>query len=156
MWWRIKRSQFEKQKGEGNKKAFYQIVKSDKAPGIIAYVDSDPVGWCAVAPRDYFPVLDRSRILKQIDEKPIWSVVCFFVAKPYRKKGVSRELLQAAIKFVRSHGGKIIEGYPIEPKKDRMPEVFAWTGFASVFKSLGFKEVKRRSETRPIMRYYLE
>ena len=83
-------------------------------------------------------------------------MVCFFVAKPFRRKGVTVKLLNEVIAYVREGGGKVIEGYPIEPKKGKTADVFAWVGLSSAFKKAGFTEVCRRSETRPIMRYYLE
>ncbi|HSB09482.1 MAG TPA: GNAT family N-acetyltransferase [Blastocatellia bacterium] len=152
MLWRLKRSEFEKQKGDKNKAAFKEVVGSGEVPGILAYANGSPIGWCAVAPRERYPALDRSRILKRIDDKPVWSIVCLFIAKDYRRKGVSVELLKAAAEHVRKRGGKIIEGYPVEPRKDEMPDVFAWTGVASAFFKAGFVECERRSETRPIMR----
>jgi len=155
MWWRLKRSVYEQQKGDGNKSAMKKLVESGKNPGILAYDGDTPIGWCSVAPREEFSVLERSRILKPIDEKPVWSIVCFFVNKEYRKKGISTELLKGTIKYVREQGGKIVEGYPVEPKKDQMPDVFAFHGLASAFLKAGFKECLRRSETRPIMRYYV-
>jgi GNAT superfamily N-acetyltransferase len=156
MYWRVKSSVWEKQKGQPNKIAMKEIIFSDNIPGIIAYYNNEPVGWCSVAPREEFLRLDNSRILKQVDEKSVWSVVCFFIHKNYRKKGLSTALLNAAKKFVKSGGGKIIEGYPIEPKKDKMPDAFAWTGLSAAFQSAGFIEVARRSETRPIMRFNLK
>jgi len=161
MWWRLSRSQFNKQKGEGNRKALKKIVDSGEIPGILAYADGEPIGWCSVAPRERFSTLERSRILKRVvenpaeggDEKPVWSVVCFFVAKPFRRKGVTVKLLKAAVEYAKKRGAKIVEGYPIEPKKGKMPDVFANTGLASAFRQAGFVEVLRRSETRPIMRY---
>jgi GNAT superfamily N-acetyltransferase len=90
--------------------------------------------------------------LKRVDEEPVWSVVCFFVTKEHRRSGVSVKLLKAAIDFVRERGGRVVEGYPIEPKKDQ-PDAFVWTGLAAAFRKAGFREVERRSETRPIMRY---
>lgn len=155
MWWRLKRSEFERQKGKGNKKAMKAIVDSGEVPGIIAYSEGNPIGWCSVAPRDAYPALDRSRILKKIDERSVWSIVCFFIAKDYRDKGLSIHLLKAAIQYVKKQRGKILEGYPVEPKKEKYPGVFAFTGFASAFKKAGFVECARRSETRPIMRYYI-
>jgi GNAT superfamily N-acetyltransferase len=152
MWWRLKRSQFDKQKGEGNRKAFRKIVMSGEIPGILAYADGEPVGWCSIAPRETFPVLDRSRILKRVDEKSVWSIVCFFVSKPMRNKGVSRQLIKAAVGYAKRQGGKIAEGYPVEPKKEKVPDAFVWTGLAPAFQKTGFTEVLRRSETRPIMR----
>jgi GNAT superfamily N-acetyltransferase len=157
MWWRLKRSEYEQQKGEGNRLALKEIVDSSEIPGILAYdAEGQPVGWCSVAPREHFPVLERSRVLKRIDDKPVWSIVCLFVGKPLRRKGLTVALIKAAVEYVRESGGKIVEGYPVEPRKDQMPDVFAWTGLASSFRKAGFREQLRRSETRPIMRYEIE
>lgn len=155
MWWRVKRSQFEKQKGEENRKAFKKIVESGEIPGLLAYAEGQPIAWCSVAPRENFPVLGRSRTLKRVDDEPVWSVVCFFVAKPFRRSGVTIELLKAAVAYAGEQGARIVEGYPIEPKKPNMPAPFVWTGTASAFRRAGFVEVLRRSETRPIMRYFI-
>jgi GNAT superfamily N-acetyltransferase len=152
MLWRLKRSEFEKQKGDKNKAAFKAVVDSGEAPGILAYANGNAIGWCAVAPRETYPALDRSRVLKKVDDKPVWSIVCLFIAKEYRRKGVSVELLNAAAQYVRKRGGRLVEGYPVEPRKNAMPDVFAWTGVASAFLKAGFAECARRSETRPIMR----
>jgi len=156
MWWRLKRSQFEKQKGEENKRALKKIVDSGEIPGLLAYANNQPIAWCSVAPRETYPVLERSRRLKRIDDQPVWSVVCFFVAKPLRRKGVTVKLLRAVVEYVKEQGARIVEGYPVEPKKTRMPDAFAYTGLVSTFRKAGFVEVLRRSETRPIMRYLIE
>jgi GNAT superfamily N-acetyltransferase len=155
MWWRLPRSEFKKNQGEGNKASFKKIVDSGEIPGILAYMKDQPIGWCSLAPRETFPKLKRSRILKRVDDKPVWSVVCFFVSKAFRRKGISVELLKTAVGFASKHGAKIIEGYPVEPKKNRTPDPFAFTGLASAFRKIGFVEVIRRSETRPIMRYII-
>jgi GNAT superfamily N-acetyltransferase len=152
MWWRLKRSTFNAQKGQKNKAAFKAVVDSGDAPGILAYSNGTPIGWCAIAPRETYPALERSRVLKRIDDKPVWSVVCLFIARPYRRKGVSIELLKAATEYAGKRGGRIVEGYPVEPRKDEMPDAFAWTGLASAFLKAGFVECERRSDTRPIMR----
>ena len=153
MWWRLKRSEFLKQRGEGNRKALKKIVDSGEVPGILAYANDEPIGWCSVATRESYPALERSRVLKRVDNKPVWSIVCFFVAKQFRHKGVTVSLLRAAIEYVKEQGGKIVEGYPVEPKKGYTPDAFAYTGLASAFRKVGFVEVLRRSETRPIMWY---
>jgi GNAT superfamily N-acetyltransferase len=152
MWWRLTRSTFNEQKGEKNKAAFKGLVDSGDPPGILAYANGTAIGWCAVAPRETYPALERSRVLKRIDDQPVWSIVCLFIARPYRRKGVSVELVNAAADYVGKRGGKIVEGYPVEPRKDEMPDAFAWTGIASAFRKAGFVERERRSETRPIMR----
>ena len=151
MYWRLKRSQFLAQKGEGNRKALKEIVDSNQIPGILAYSGKEPVGWCSVAPREVFQTLERSRILKRVDDEPVWSVVCFFVAKPFRGKGVTVELLKAVLDHVRNKGGKIVEGYPNE-LETKLPDAFVHTGLASAFCNAGFSEIARRSKSRPIMR----
>lgn len=153
MYWRLPRAQFSVQKGEGTKQAFQQLVESGAIVGLLAYAKGQPVGWCAIAPRESYPVLERSRILQRVDGAPVWSVVCFFVSRAFRGRGLTTILLRAAIDYARQHGARVIEGYPVEPKNPRMPAVFAWTGLASAFRQAGFEEVLRRSDTRPIMRY---
>jgi GNAT superfamily N-acetyltransferase len=155
MWWRMKRAEFKARKGDKNKKAFRKIVASGDVPGIIAYSDGEPVGWCALAPREKYPLLENSRVMAPVDSEPVWSVTCFFVARPFRGKGITIKLLKAAVAYARKQGARIIEGYPVDPQKGRLPDVFVYTGLAPAFRSAGFVEVLRRSETRPIMRYIL-
>ena len=153
MLWRLPRKKFESQKGDQNKLAMKAIVDSGEVPGLLAYDGKKAVGWCAIAPRSFFSALLRSRILQPIDARPCWSIVCFFVHKFYRKRGVSTDLLKAAVKYAGSQGAKLVEGYPVEPKSDKdIPPIFAWTGISKTFIRAGFKEVARRSPTRPIMR----
>lgn len=152
MLWRLSRSVFESQKGAGNKQAMKALVESGATPGILAYANGRPVGWCAVAPRECYPALGRSRVLKAVDDIPVWSISCLFVRKAHRGQGVSVELIRAAVRFVAERGGVVVEGYPVEPKTDNMPAAFAWTGLASAFLQAGFFEHRRGSETRPIMR----
>jgi GNAT superfamily N-acetyltransferase len=153
MWWRLARAQWERGKGDANRRAFKRIVDSGEVPGVLAYAGRQAVGWCCIGPRESFPALGRSRILKPVDDRPVWSVVCFFIARPYRRRGVGLGLLKAAVRHARWKGAKMVEGYPVEPKKGIMPDAFAWTGLASTFQKAGFREVLRRSNTRPIMRY---
>ena len=155
MWWRLKRSEFDKQKGEQNKQTMKEIVDSGEIPGIMVYHNDQPIAWCSIAPRENFSLLDRSRILKAIDDEPVWSIVCLFVKKEFRRKGVSSDLLKTAIKYAREYGAKIIEGYPIDTQTNKYPDVFAATGLYSIFKDIGFEECARRSKTRPIMRLFL-
>jgi GNAT superfamily N-acetyltransferase len=151
MWWRAAPADFRADKGKGNKNALRRLVRSGLEPGILAYYGDEPVGWCAVAPREEYPRLARSRVLAPVDERPVWSVTCFFVAKEQRGRGLSVSLLEAAARFAADRGARIVEGYPIEPGS-RQPAAFVWTGLASAFTAAGFREAARRSPTRPIMR----
>jgi GNAT superfamily N-acetyltransferase len=153
MWWRLKRTDFDQKKGENNRLALKAIVKSEEPVGILAYAEGRPIGWCAVAPREDYRRLETSRILKPVDDRPVWAITCLFVARPRRRSGVTIELLKAAVEHVRKRGGELVEGYPVEPRTGSMPDAFAYTGLASAFRKAGFVEVLRRSETRPIMRF---
>jgi len=133
-----------------------KLVSGRTIPGILAFDETEPVGWCALAPRENYPALARSRVMKPIDDQPCWSVSCLFVRRDYRKKGVATGLLKAAVAHARSQGAQILEGYPTEPGEKNIPAAFAWTGIPKAFEAAGFSEVARRSPTRPIMRINLE
>jgi ribosomal protein S18 acetylase RimI-like enzyme len=152
MWWRLPRKQFDLQKGEGNRKELLKVVAESKPVGVIAYISGKPAGWCAVAPREELAGLSRSRILAPVDEEKPWSITCLFIKKEFRRMQASVALIKAAVDYAQSMGAKIIEAYPQEPRQSPMPDVFAFTGIASAFRKAGFKEIARRSPTRPIMR----
>lgn len=155
MWWRLRRSEYEKKKGSRTKRAFRNIVASGAPTGVLAYAGGQPVGWCAVAPREAYPVLGNSRILKPVDAQPVWSVTCFYIPRAQRRSGLTTPLLNAACEFAGRQGAKIVEGYPVDPLAGTMADTFAWTGLVSAFRKAGFREVARRSAGRPIMRRVL-
>ena len=153
MYWKLSRKDFEKGQGETNRLAQKTLVESGCTPGLLAFIDGIPAGWIAVEPRQHYPTLERSRILKPLDDIPVWSVTCFFVAKAFRGIGLTLSLLDAAVEHARTGGGKILEGYPVEPKTDvNYPPAFVYTGLVSAYLKTGFVEAGRRSATRPIMR----
>src|SRR5262249_36673407 len=80
-----------------------------------------------------------------------WSVTCLFVARPFRRKGVSTQLLRAAAAHAKRQGAAMVEGYPVDPRQNTVPDAFVWTGLVSAFRKAGFREVARRCATRPIM-----
>jgi GNAT superfamily N-acetyltransferase len=155
MYWRVKRADFHRQYGAGLQDAMLKIVDGGMIPGILAYIDGKPVGWCSIAPREEFPVLDRSPTLKRVDNESVWSIVCFFVSKNYRQQGISRFLLQAAIEHARERGAKIIEAYPLKTEIAETQPYERYMGLESTYEQAGFKVVTRRSERRPIMRIFV-
>lgn len=155
MFWRLPNKDFNAMQYYGNKSAQKVIVESGVVPGLLAYTGGEAVGWIALEPRDQYPRLARSRVLKPVDDKPVWSITCFFTRKDFRGRGVTVALLKAAVDHVEKKGGKIVEGYPVEPRRGKMPAAFAYTGLASAFRKAGFKEVARNSETRPIFRFVI-
>jgi GNAT superfamily N-acetyltransferase len=152
MWWRLSASDWTKKRGKENREALKAIVKSGKVPGILAYSDDKPIGWCSISPREEYPRLERSRTLKRIDDKPLWSVVCFFVAKSFRRQGVSTKLLKAAVTYAGKQGAKIVEGYPSRSSK-KQQDPLVYTGLVSAFQKVGFVEAPTSSKTKTIMRY---
>lgn len=155
MYWRLPRSKWVRQKGTGNKRALRRIVNAGPPPGILAYSGKQAIGWCALAPRRDYVVLANSRVLKPVDQKPVWSVTCLFIAKAFRRRGVSVALLFAAAQFAKKRGAKIVEGYPVAHSPEKFPDIFFWTGRPGMFLHAGFSEIARRSPTRPIMRKVL-
>jgi GNAT superfamily N-acetyltransferase len=155
MWWRLTRTQYEKQKGTGNKRAIRKMIDSGIIPGILAYLNDEPFAWCSIGPREEYTLLERSRVLKRVDDRAVWSIVCFFIKRGYRRRGYLELLIKAALRFAKKKGAKIVEAYPISPKKETA-DVFVYTGLYSSFKKTGFVEITRRSETRPIMRYSIK
>jgi GNAT superfamily N-acetyltransferase len=138
--------------GEGNKRALKRSVTRGESPGLLAYDGDVVVGWCALEPRENFPRLARSRLLKTVElPESCWSVPCFYVARTHRRRGVTRALLEAAATHARAQGAAFIEGYPVAPKKDIAPP-FAYHGVASAFEKAGFDEVAAPSPTRRVMR----
>jgi len=154
MWWRTTRTQFNRQAGEGNRLAMKSIVESGKVPGILGYHLGRPVAWCSVAPREDFPSLERSPKLKRVDGRPVWSIVCFYMTKDYRRKGLMGLMLEAAVEYARANGATVVEGYPVEAPA-RMAGADGYMGLKPVFAKAGFKEVARPSERQSIMRRHV-
>jgi GNAT superfamily N-acetyltransferase len=157
MWWRVKRKDWEANQYEGNRAAMKAIVDGGSVPGLLAYDGQQAVGWVSVAPREDFPVLQRSPVLKPVDDQPVWSVVCFYVQPDRRGRGVNRALLDAAVDYAREQGATLVEGYPYDPGgRDDLSNVSIFTGLLSIFEAAGFREVARRSEKKPIVRLDLK
>ena len=153
MAWRLPSAEFRSGKGARNRRTLKRIVEKGNPPGVIGYRGGKPVAWCAVAPRSEYSFLGRSRVLRPVDDRPVWSISCLFVLRPHRRQGLSVQMLRAAAEFAARRGAEIVEGYPAVPYDGKVPDAFIWTGTASAFRAAGFTEVARRSKTRPIMRW---
>jgi GNAT superfamily N-acetyltransferase len=128
-----------------------------RAPGLVAYRDGEPVGWVSVGPRDDYERLKHSRVLGPIDERPVWSIVCFVVARKARKRGIANALLDAAVDYAAEHGATLLEAYPVDTAGERVPAANAYKGTLDMFERAGFSVAARRranraSPERPIVR----
>jgi GNAT superfamily N-acetyltransferase len=141
-------------RGPQNKQALCDLVGSGTTPGLIGYLNDQPAGWISLGPREDYLKLQRSQVMKPVDAVPVWSVVCSYVARPYRSQGVQHQLLAAAVSFARDSGATTLEAYPVD-KAERSQDDFIFFGSRSLYEQAGFHEVTRRSPTRVVMRLAL-
>jgi GNAT superfamily N-acetyltransferase len=154
MFFRLKKQDFEDGKIDGsNKELMKKLVWDNQPTGMIGFYEEVPIGWCAFAPRENYLKVENSRVHKRIDDKPVWSITCFFVERPFRKLGVSVELLKAVIEYARKKKIKTLEAYPTIPTTEVISDGFAWIGLYKSFEQAGFKIVDKTSKYRPMVRY---
>jgi GNAT superfamily N-acetyltransferase len=137
--------------GVTNKEQFCSLVEAGVEPGLVGYLDGEPVGWISLGPREDYLKLRRSSIMKPVDDAEVWSVVCTYVAKPHRGLGLQHKLLAGAMDWARDHGVRLLEAYPVD-KPMRSHDDFMFFGSRSLYERAGFREVVRRSPTRVVMR----
>jgi ribosomal protein S18 acetylase RimI-like enzyme len=134
-----------------NRADFKALVDVGKPPGLIGYQGKTPVGWISLGPREDYDKLRRSPVMKAVDERPVWSIVCFVVPSEHRGKGVARALLDGAIDYAAKRGVRILEAYPMD-RPGRSRDDSMWFGAKSMYDAAGFEEVARRKPDRPIVR----
>ncbi len=156
MYYRLSKADFKEGKAEdGNKNAMKELVWNHKPAGIMGLYDGRAIAWAAFAPREDFIKLAKSRVHKPIDNEKVWSIPCFFIAKEFRRNGVSVSLLKGVVGYARENGISIIEAYPTIPTQEKLPDSFAWIGLYKSFERAGFVIVDRTSKNRPMVRYYI-
>lgn len=125
----------------------------DEPPaGMLAYVDGDVAGWCGFGVRNRLPRLERSRTIPKVDDKPVWSILCFKVRVGFRRRGVAAALLDGVIDYARRSGAPGVEAYPIDPEGGRVDVSFGYVGVTPMFEKVGFVrvvETSARSDRRP-------
>jgi GNAT superfamily N-acetyltransferase len=130
--------------------------EADSTSGLVAYLDGEPVGWCAVQPRPAYEGLVRNARVpwegreEDKTDDGVWAVTCLFTRAGFRKRGVSRALARAAVDFARERGARAIEGYPMTTKDVLAEELHV--GTEGVFAGAGFAEVSRPTLRRVVMR----
>lgn len=136
---------------EFNKSQLRAVVESGPPPGLIGYRGGQPLGWVSLGPREDYRRLAKSPVMKPVDGKPVWSIVCFVVPSEYRGQGVARALLDGAIAYARERGAKLVEAYPVDLSVREDAESL-WFGTKTMYDAAGFEEVARRKPQRPIVR----
>jgi GNAT superfamily N-acetyltransferase len=160
-WFRLRNADFAGATQATNRAVLEGAVKTTakerRNPGLVAYRDGEPIGWVSLGPRDDFARLQHSKILAPVDDRPVWSIVCFVVSRRARKQGVAHRLLEAAIDYARAHGATLLEAYPVDTEGARVPAAHAYKGTVGMFERAGFEVVERRrfnrtTPVRPIVR----
>jgi GNAT superfamily N-acetyltransferase len=138
-----------------------RVERGPISPGLIAYIDGEPVGWCAVEPRTSYPTAIRSRVVTRasvepVDDPSVWAIVCFVVRVEFRRRGISTALVSAAVDWARDHGARVVEGYPVDTaKRQKASAADLYHGTVTLFESAGFDVAARPSVGRALMRLEL-
>ncbi|MFN2589258.1 MAG: GNAT family N-acetyltransferase [Actinomycetota bacterium] len=137
--------------GSANRRAVKALVDSGTVPGLIGYEDGVPVAWISLGPREEYDRLRRSPVMKPVDDRPVWSIVCFFVDKQARGRGLAGRMLRAAVDYARSQGARLLEAYPVDKDERSHPDDMFF-GAKSMYDRAGFREVARRRPARAVVR----
>ena len=158
-WWRQTSAEFShgvEVGGAGNRSLMHEIVEAGSEPGLLAYRDGEAVGWISVAPRPQYARILRSRRIgpapEEATDERIWSLVCFWIPRQERGKGVANDLLKAAVDHARAHGATTLEAYPVDTASGRQPAANLFTGTLAMFKRAGFHEVGRPRGAQLVVR----
>jgi GNAT superfamily N-acetyltransferase len=161
-WWRQTSAEFSQgveDKGRPNRALMHSLVEAGTEPGLLAYRDGQPVGWTSVAPRPQYGRILRSRRIgpepEEAADERIWSVVCFWIPRKERGKGVANALLEGAVDRARARGAVALEAYPVDTTSGRQPSANLFTGTLSMFQRAGFREVERPPGAQMVMRLKL-
>jgi GNAT superfamily N-acetyltransferase len=151
MRWRMTSTEYRHSAKQERVAELERLVRQGTPIGVLAYAEGEPIAWCSVAPRETYRALERYRALPRIDEEPVWSVVCFFVDRRFRRQGLTESLLRAAIDYAHSQGAQIVEGYPVQPGS----RSYTYMGSPQAFRRAGFHDVTPQGQARLVARYYI-
>ncbi|MCP5025624.1 MAG: GNAT family N-acetyltransferase [Actinomycetia bacterium] len=155
-WWILTGRQFDEARKQDRRHILLDLVDDGSEPGLLAYRDDEPVGWCAVGPRPRFARMmsERARVYKPLDQRPSWVINCFYIPRTERGHGLATDLLDAAIAFARDRGATLLEAYPIDRSAKDHNAASLFVGTLSMFESAGFAEAARHND-RPLVRLEL-
>ncbi len=128
--------------GGDRERAMRCLSERSNPPGVLGYQDDLPVGWCSISPREEIPRLAGSRLIRPIDDVPVWSIICVVVRGGHRRRGITGPLLEGAVAYAASRGAPAIEAHPVDPP-GRMDTTMAFVGTRAMFAHVGFAVVGR-------------
>jgi GNAT superfamily N-acetyltransferase len=137
---RLRAKDIEELGGGSREAAMHRLCERENPPGVLIYRDGEPVGWCSIGPRAEIPRLAASKLIRPVDEVPVWSIVCVVVRSGHRKQGVTAHLLEGAVAYAASRGAPAVEAHPVDPV-GRMDTTMAFVGTRAMFERAGFRVV---------------
>jgi len=148
MRWRMASAEYQKSTKETRSKKLRRMVSAGVPVGVLAFAGSEAIGWCSIAPRETYEGLERYKALPRIDDAAVWSVVCFFIDRRFRRRRLTLGLLNAGLDYARAQGAKIVEGYPVEPGT----RLYTYMGSPATFRKAGFDDVTPKGQQRKVVR----
>ena len=137
---RLQAKEIEELGGGSREQAMRALCEREHPPGVVTYLDGTPVGWCNVGPRSEITRLSRSKLIRPVDDLPVWSIVCVVVRSGHRKQGVTGHLIEGAVAYAAANGAPAVEAHPVDPK-GRMDLTMAFVGTKAMFDKAGFEVV---------------
>jgi hypothetical protein len=126
--------------GRGSREAaFRALCERAHPPGVIGYADGEPVGWCSIGPRGENTRLSASKLIRPLDDVPVWSIICVIIRGGHRGHGYTTPLIEGAVAYAASHGAPAVESYPVDPPDGRIDTTMAFVGTRSMFEKAGFE-----------------
>ncbi|MFL0566800.1 GNAT family N-acetyltransferase [Microbacterium sp. 179-I 1D1 NHS] len=154
-WWMLAPKDFEATSVDERRERLRRDLSASVSSALIAYVNGEAAGWVKVSPRPDQPRLARTRNIQTspepMDDPAVWAITCFVVRKEHRSQGIASRLLDAAVDHARTHGARIVEGYPLDTDVRRFSASDLYHGTLSSFLAAGFTETARPGAARPIV-----
>jgi GNAT superfamily N-acetyltransferase len=137
---RVNAGEIESLGGGSREAAMRALCERKNPPGVVTYLDGTPVGWCSIGPRSEIPRLEGSKLIRPVDDVPVWSIICVVVRGGYRRRGVVGHLLEGAVSYAAAAGAPAVEAHPVDPT-GRMDTTMAFVGTRSMFEKADFSVV---------------
>ena len=141
---RLQAKEIEELVGTGpgaRERARRSLCEREHPPGVVTYLDGEPVGWCNIGPRSEITRLAKSALMRPVDDLPVWSIVCVVVRSGFRRRGVTEHLIEGAVAYAAANGAPAVEAHPVDPGDQRMDLTMAFVGTRGMFEKAGFAVV---------------
>ena len=141
---RLQAKEIEELGGTGTgarERAMRSLCEREHPPGVVTYLDGEPVGWCNIGPRSEITRLAKSALMRPVDDLPVWSIVCVVVRSGFRRRGVTEHLIEGAVAYAAANGAPAVEAHPVDTGDQRMDLTMAFVGTRGMFEKAGFAVV---------------